>query len=324
MDVVLNIDENEKTNNFVENSSSHNKREFLRDKEPHDIARFFSSFVDENRTLVVPIGFPQAGKSLLFSSLIHFAKKGNGTLFRLNILSNGFYELGHKTAVNMVDKFSEKELYLTTQKGSLDLIGLDITPNKQKLPPLKIAFLDLAGEDIQGIKTINGSKFTDKINAVFNGIKIRNSPIVFLMITPFIPPNREGDYNKTDNHSLEDGLHFDFLNHLRQNESQLLQNARFFIVVSQWDLNTNPNLDVETYIENYRPAIYNYVKNLDVIWGKYSVGKLLVTRTENDPVAKVNIVEINIDYPDRLWKKLYQICTGKDLDRKTCWEKLFG
>lgn len=322
MDFDLNIEGNEETKKPVENSSSHNKTEFLRDKEPHDIARFFSSFVDENRTLVVPIGFPQAGKSLLFSSLIHYAKKGNGTLFRLNILSNGFYELGHKTANSMVDKFSEKELYLTTQKGSLDLIGLDVTPNKQKLPPLKIAFLDLAGEDIQGIKTINGAKFTDKINAVFNGIKIRNSPIVFLMITPFIPPNREGDYNKIDTHSGEDGLHFDFLNHLRQNESQLLQNARFFIVVSQWDLNTNPNLDVENYIENYRPAVHNYVKNLDVIWGSYSVGKLLVTRKED--IVKVNIVEINLDYPYRLWKKLYQICTGKDLDRKTIWEKLFG
>ena len=60
------------------------------------------------------------------------------------------------------------------------------------------------------------------------------------------------------------------------------------------------------------------------MWGKYSVGKLLVTRTENNPVAKVNIVEINLDYPDRLWKKLYQICTGKELDSKTLLEKLFG
>ena len=324
MDFDLNIEENDEIKKSVQNSSQIKKTEFLQDIDPHDISRFFSGFGSENRALVVPIGFPQAGKSLLFSSLIYFAKKGMGSLFRLNILNNGLYSLGHKAADNMVKMFSDGVLYSATQTGSLDLIGLDITPNKPKLPQLKLAFLDLAGEDIKGISTSYGAKFTDKINAVFNGIKIRNSPIVFLLITPFSAPNREGDYNKIDTHSEEDGLHFDFLNHLRQNEAQLLQNAKFFIVVSQWDLNTNPNLDVETYIQNYRPSIYNYVKNLNVVWGKYSVGKLLVTRTENNPVAKVNIVEINLDYPDRLWKKLYQICTGKELDSKTLLEKLFG
>jgi hypothetical protein len=324
MDFDLNIEENDGINAPIQNSTPIKKTEFLQNIEPHEISRFFSNFIDENRALVVPIGFPQAGKSLFFSSLIYFAKKGSGSLFRLNILKNGFYEAGHKTASLMVDTFSKSELYSVNQKGSLDLVGLDITPNKPKLPQLKLAFLDLAGEDIQGIKTSNGAKFTDKINAVFNGVKIRNSPIVFVLITPFIPLNREGDYKSNDRNLEEDILHYDFLNHIRQNEIQLLQNATFFIVVSQWDLNTDPNLDVETYIQNYRPSIYNYVKNLNVVWGKYSVGKLLVTRTENNPVAKVNIVEINIEYPNRFWKKLYHVCTGKELDRKTIWEKLFG
>ena len=77
MDFDLNIEENDEIKKSVQNSSQIKKTEFLQDIDPHDISRFFSGFGSENRALVVPIGFPQAGKSLLFSSLIYLRKTNN-------------------------------------------------------------------------------------------------------------------------------------------------------------------------------------------------------------------------------------------------------
>ena len=110
-------------------------------------------------------------------------------------------------------------------------------------------------------------------------------------------------------------------------QSDVLKNAKFFIIVSQWDKNPDPNLSVETYIRDKRPAVYNFVNNLDVVWGSYSVGKLLETEMVNDRGERYidqKIARINYEYPERFWKKLYQVCTNINLDQKTFWEKLFG
>jgi hypothetical protein len=106
------------------------------------------------------------------------------------------------------------------------------------------------------------------------------------------------------------------------NQQQILRNAKFFVVVSQWDKNPNQNQSVDKFIEDYRPGIYNYVKNSDVIWGNYSVGQIL--ETSENGIVKANIVRINHAYPSRVWKKLYQICIGKELDYKNWWQKLLG
>lgn len=297
------------------------KKAFLSDLSVHDVARVFTDFGIQQRVLAIPIGFPQAGKSLLLSSLMYYARKGEDTLFRTNLANDFPFDKGRLAADQMVDYFNQGKLYQSTEKGSLDLIGMEIHPSKTKLPSLNLAFLDLAGEDIKGIKTSEGSAFTDKINAVFNGIKIDNSPIVFILITPFEPPRRDNE-SIQNAHDREDALHYDFLNYIKQNQPELLHNSKFFIVVSQWDKNPNQNLDVETFIREKRPSIYNYVKNSTVVWGEYSIGRLLESNI--DGVQMQEIVRINYEYPARFWKKLYQICTNKNLDQKSFLEKLFG
>jgi hypothetical protein len=297
------------------------KKNFLSELTVHDIARVFTDFGAQNRVLAIPIGFPQAGKSLLLSSLMYYARRGEDTLFRTNLANDFPFDKGRLAADQMVEYFSQGKIYQATEKGSLDLIGIEIHPAKSNLPPLNLAFLDLAGEDIKGIKTNEGAVFTDKINAVFNGVKIDNSPVVFILITPFEPP-RKDDESLQNAHDREDALHYDFLNYIKQNQPELLKNSTFFIVVSQWDRNSNANLDVETYIREKRPSIFNYVKNSAVVWGEYSIGKLLESTIDGIQIQE--IVRINYEYPSRFWKKLYQICTNKNLDQKTFWEKLFG
>ena len=49
--------------------------EFLSDLSIFDISKVFTTFDKEKRILIIPIGFPQAGKSLLLSSLMYYARK---------------------------------------------------------------------------------------------------------------------------------------------------------------------------------------------------------------------------------------------------------
>jgi hypothetical protein len=320
MSIDLNIEDGNKKSNS-DSAKTPSKKEFLSDLNVQQIARVFTDFRVQNRVLAIPIGFPQAGKSLLLSSLMYYARKGEDTLFRTNLVNDFPFDKGRHAADQMVDYFNQGKLYQSTEKGSLDLIGIDIQPSKANLPSLNLAFLDLAGEDIKGIKTSEGAVFTDKINAVFNGVKIDNSPIVFILITPFEPPRKDNESSQNA-HDREDALHYDFLNYIKQNQPELLNNSKFFIVVSQWDRNSNAQLDVETFIREKRPSIYNYVKNSTVVWGEYSIGKLLESKI--DGVQIQEIVRINYEYPSRFWKKMYQICTNKNLDQKSFWEKIFG
>lgn len=297
------------------------KRSQLADLDIQKIAKEFTRFSKDNRVVVIPIGFPQAGKSLLLSSLMYYARKSDDTLFKTRLENDFPFDGGRIVVDQMINRFDKGEVFDATAKGTLDLIGITIQPANSKLPNLSLGFIDLAGEDIKNIKTSEGSTFTEKIDAIFNGLKIDNTPIIFTLITPF-EPAKNSEESIQDAHDREDALHYDFLNYIEVNQPQLLRNSKFFIVVSQWDKNPNEKDNVEDFIRNLRPSIYGFVKNSPVIWGEYSIGQLLVSKVNG--INMQEIVRINYDYPSRFWKKLYNICTNKNLDHKTWVEKLFG
>lgn len=293
---------------------------FLADMDTHRIAEEFVDFRKKNRTLIIPVGFPQAGKSLLLSSLLYYAKSGEEVPFTTNILTEFPYNKGHVAADQMVQYFADGEIYEATSKGTLDLIGINITPRRDGYPPMKLAFLDVAGEDVKNIKTSEGSDFTEKLNAVFNGIETDDSNLVFVLVTPYEPARNDNESLKSA-HNREDALHIDFLNHLEVNKPHLKRNCQFFVIVSQWDRNPDPNADVESFIRENRPSVYSYVKSSRVFWGSYSIGKLLESTV--DGVRLQTIVRRNQDYPSKFWRMLYLICTGRDYEHKSWWQKLF-
>jgi hypothetical protein len=310
-----------KKNKIDNEVSSTIQRTQLADLDIQKIAREFTRFTKDQRVVVMPIGFPQAGKSLLLSSLMYYARKSEDTLFKTKLENDFPFDGGRLVADQMISRFDKGQLYDANAKGSLDLIGITIQPSKSKLPDLNLGFLDLAGEDIKNVKTSEGAAFTEKIDAIFNGLKIDKTPIIFALITPF-EPAKISDESIQDAHDREDALHYDFLNYIEVNQPQLLNQSKFFIVVSQWDKNPNEKANVEDFIREYRPSIYGFVKNSQVIWGEYSIGQLLTSKINGVNIQE--IVRINYDYPSRFWKKLYTVCTGKNLDQKTWIEKLFG
>jgi len=318
----INIDPNNLNLEQSANMQTKISSKFLEAIPLHDISKVFVRFNRENRTTIIPIGFPGAGKSLFLSSLFRYAQKGKDPSFSISLENNDHFLKGRQVVDQMITYFDSGKLYDATRKGTLDLVGLTLIPTHPKLDNLKLGFLDLAGEDIANIKISNKGDFTQKINAVFNGLKLDKSPIIFTLITPFTP--REHKSNSQEKaHQDEDILHFDFLNFLSENQPEIFENSKFFIIVSQWDKNKNPNLTVESYISENRPSVYGLIKNKNIIWGEYSIGSLLETTDENK-ITFQELVIINHEYPQKLWNMLYKVCTNNELNEKSFWQKLFS
>ena len=287
-------------------SNVSDRKSFSDDLTLTELAQYFSSLDQkEFDATIIPIGFPAAGKSMLLSSLLWYSQKGEPP-FSQDILDSGYFKEGSIALRNMVDRFSaDGDLYQTTAKGTLDLIGIDITPLKTSVPPIRLAFLDLAGEDVKNIDTLKGGKFTAKIDAVLNGLQINKSPVIFALITPFTPARYSTDSRVSDSegHSREDALHHSFLNYLEQHQPNLIASSKIFIIVSQWDMNPNPNLTVEEYIRLNRQSVYNYIQNKDVIYGQYSIGRILNQKESNGATTQ-RIASRDTFHPYKLWKEI--------------------
>jgi len=312
-------------NKFIMTTINKNN-EFLADIPLQEIAEVFAHFgsEEEGRVTFIPIGFPAAGKSLFLSSLLHYAKSSEREkLFRILPESKFPFSKGRIAFDEMVDYFQKGKLYAANAKGSIDLIGLDIIPTNEKLNTLKISFLDLAGDDIEKIKVSENAEFTGKIKAVLNGLQVNDAATIFALITPFEPAGSTNFGSNSEAHNREDTLHFDFLSFLEKEQPALFKNSKIFIIVSQWDKNRDSQLKIEDYIQKYRPSVYALVKNLNVVWGSYSVGRLLVQEDETGNTYQ-KLITRNEDYPENLWKTLYRVCTGDDLDQKTFWQKLIS
>jgi hypothetical protein len=334
MDIKLNIEDDNQSSQPITSNRKKDKGFALSSLNEFEISRAIAKLGAQGRPLILPIGFPGAGKSLLLSSLFWYAQEGRPPLYHIeqrgdikeaNQEGDSYFVNGKTVLGKMVETFSKGNLFERNAVGALDLIGVDIIPSKHeskpsKFPKLPLSFLDLSGEDILKIKTSEDGEFGSKINAIFKGVQLDNSPLIFFLITPF-DPRRESGQTLEDAHRNEDFLHFDFLNYINTNQPQLLKNSIFIIIVSQWDKNTTYK-DAEDFIREKRKSVYGFVKNSTVVWGEYSVGKIL--QNEVNGVIMEEILNRNEDYPSRLWKMLYKICTKRDLDYKTFWQKLFS
>lgn len=289
---------------------------------PIEIASAFDQLSTERRYAIIPIGFPQAGKSFFLSSIMYYARGPEGVQvpFSTTIHSHFPYYSGFIAQERMVDSFREGRIYPTTDNETMDAIALDIVPNKAKSfwgkpkPSLNLMFLDLAGEDIRKVLPPTFPKgmgrFPNFINHAFEGLLYQGRPI-FLLMTPFAPQTGL-------THSDEDSLLMYFINHLETQWPRLFEKALFYIVISKWDLNSDPNLSEEEYIASRRPQTYNKIQKMVCQYGGYSVGNILTTKVYDDAGNIIDydarVQHVDFDYPYRFWKNLYQTITGQSLE----------
>jgi hypothetical protein len=286
----------------------------LKDLSQVEIIKIFDKLNHEGRQIVIPIGFPSAGKSLFISSLMYYAQRFTGKKWTARDLINYPFEKGNISRDLMVKSFDEQKAYPATIKGTIDLIGVDIEPHKKSLPVLKLAFVDLAGEDLEQIKTDNKGKLNAQIEGILTACEL-GKPI-FCLITPYDPS--KGDNN-------EDTLHQNFINYIHVNMPDLYKVAKFIVIVSQWDkIPSNNKIEVENYIKLKRPSLHNAInsRNSRIIYGEYSVGKLIDALDENeDPMVLIR--RIDFEYPHNFWNNLYRLATGKSFESGFL-KKLFG
>lgn len=290
----------------------------LGDLSQKDIINIFDSINDERRQIVIPIGFPDAGKSLFLSSLIYYSQRYTAKLWLPDYLSKYPFDRGNLSKDQMIQYFDNKEAYPQTKKGTLDLIGINVEPKDKQKPLLKLAFVDLAGDDLEEIKVSNQARFNEKIDGILKGCDL-GKPI-FCLITPYEPT--KGD-------RAEDQLHFDFMNYVKVNLPNLYNVSRFIILVSQWDkVPKNQKITVEEYIINHRPALHTLIsgRTAKIVYGEYSVGEL--TNALDDKKQSVVLLRrINFHYPHSFWNNLYKVATGKNLEKTGFWaflKKLFN
>jgi hypothetical protein len=293
-----------------------------------EIINIFDGFHKEGRQIVIPIGFPAAGKSLFLSSLMYYAEKNSGKKWDAKPLSAHPFEQGDLSRDTMIKYFDQKKAYPVTPTGTLDLIGINVIPHNSKLPQLKLAFVDLAGDDLRNFRTDKRKNLNPKVTAILKACRLNESTEnksvkpIFCLITPFIPKL---------GHEEENALFSNFLSYIAEDKNgfnPLYKQSKYIVLVSQWDKNTDSEKidEAEDYIKKYRQALHSAMESRNsnqFVFGEYSVGLLEDTKDrDNKPVVLIRLIAN--DYPHKFWCQLYELATGKSLNPKGCLAKLFG
>ncbi|GHT69169.1 hypothetical protein AGMMS50239_35500 [Bacteroidia bacterium] len=297
-----------------------------------EITQIFDGFHAEKRQIVITIGFPAAGKSLFLSSLMYYAEKNSDKKWNAKALSSYPFEQGDLARDTMIKFFDNKRAYPVTPPGTLDLIGIDMVPHNRKLKPLKLVFVDLAGDDLRKFRVPLRNELNPQVTAVLKACRLKSdvnnsNPIrpIFCLITPFESPR---------GHDEENALFDNFLNYIaghkvnnKKEFEPLYEKSKYIILVSQWDNNTDFVVkDAESYIRKYRAALHTVINGRNsnqYVLGEFSVGDLEdVKDRDNQPMVLIR--RIANDYPHKFWCQLYELATGKSLQPRGFLAKLFG
>jgi hypothetical protein len=283
----------------------------------HDISKELYRLSEQGYFTVFPVGFRAAGKTMLMSSIFRYAERNASKPFKVDVERRFPFNSGFKLYHKMVTEFEPDygNLMGRNAAGTLELFGLNLNPNHNKLPSVKLNFIDVAGEDIEKIRVESEAQLTKKIKAVFKALELQKTPCVFLLVTPFESSEKRGDLD-------EDTLQSNFISFLKSEYPNLYKSSKIFVIVTKWDQNIDSKYSPEKFIVDRRPSLYSYIKDTSAVYGAYSIGNVLETN-EGD-IVKASLVSINEDYPFRFWNKLYETYTRNGLIYKTWWQRLFS
>ncbi|NVO11914.1 MAG: hypothetical protein HXX16_18295 [Bacteroidales bacterium] len=303
-------------------NSAYSSRMNLAKTDQRKIIEALSDLAQNRYQFVIPIGFPAAGKSLFLSSLFHYADRDIAKKWNADPKTEDPFYYGNMSRNAMINFFDAKRAYAQTKSGTLDLIGMTLEPMNRNLPDLDLTFIDLAGEDIQRIKTDKGGALSKAIEGIFHALNQKNVEPIFCLITPYKP---------SDGDNAENDLHKDFLSYLKEYHADLYSRSKFIILVTQWDKKPETkNLTVEEYIQNKRPALYTaqFGKKAKIFYREYSIGRVIEAEEIDEKTGETRpsilINSIDTEYPAIFWNKLYLLATGRSLEPLGCWGKLFG
>lgn len=257
--------------------------------------------------LIVPIGMPQAGKSMFIASLIAYAfrRTGDNSCNFVNCSSNE--DDGGVKAIT--DALDQRRVIPSTTAGFITIIDIEMTSRYRKNKKVRISLIDLAGEDIErliGRRTDEDGRAA-KIMAILAACIARKA--IFAIISPVEPGTDLGYPSDID--TAEDSAMRAFIDKLKQENPRLFSYTKFLFIVTKWD-QLPRNVNVERYLKVHRPQLYTEYKNS----GKHG----LLPYTVGNVVAET-IVSINMHSPKNFWYTLYRWCTGRHV--LPWWKRIF-
>lgn len=280
----------------------------LTDFEESDILKDIALRIQHGRRLIIPIGLPQAGKSMFIASLIAYAfrrdkKEDNSCNF------DHVFPKEYSGIQQITGALDRNDTLPSTRSNEITIIDLDMQSRYRK-KTIKITLIDLAGEDIERLigkreDTEGTAKKIEKILAACVAQKA-----IFGVITPVENNTSLGEITQFD--TEEDSEMKAFISKLKQNNPKLYRLTKFLFIISKWD--TLPrNIGSEKYLQLHRNQLYNEYSSS----GKYG---LLPYSVGN--VVGNTIIDIILRSPKNFWYTLYRWCTG--LHVLPWWKRLFS
>jgi len=245
-------------------------------------------------------GKQQIGKSSILGSLFHFMGSGysGGQITPMNIIPEG-YAFYNKS----VQSISNQKLPGRTLSNKPISACIEFAPIKKELPPLRLAILEMSGEDLVKVQTPTGmmGDFREDIKLYLNEDSFN---LAFVLVT-----SHEDAKN-------DDVLMLDFINYLLNYNSRFPLN-RVLLLISKWDT-YNGTKDLEAFVKQNMPLTHGALISRNGSLGVYSVGNIV--NVNNSP----HIAKVNTESPKKLLRWVYKHFRGHDLYKKSWWQNFLN
>lgn len=265
-----------------------------------DILNDIALRIRDGRRLIIPIGLPQAGKSMFIASLIAYAfkretKEDNSCSFQYIV---PLEESGIKS---ITDSLSRNDVLPSTRPNEITIIDLDMK-SRYREKPIKITLLDFSGEDFQaliGSRPATDPESIEKIEKILAACVARKA--IFAVLSPVDEGMTElGQVSPFDDE--EDEQMNAFINKIRATNPKLYHYTKFLLVITKWD-KLPPSTSCEKFLRMHRNQLFNEYSSNSKSYGliPYSVGN----------VVGNTIIDMVLRSPKNFWYTLYRWCTGK-------------
>lgn len=257
-------------------------------------------------------GRPATGKSYITASMIYYMK--NSKLGDLNLSPTTSRE-SQLLFDDLYDNFGTGKIIDRTNATVTTPYELDLvfTPKDSRLPPMKITFLEMSGENLQKVQILrndpNSGKLSDDIDIYF---LCHNIKLIFFLVA-------DHEHAAEDSKAIDKFLQYVFHKDIKFN------NANYLLAITKWDTYNGRHKKIEGFTTETMPNIHNRLINESVgnAITHYSIGKIL-TRNVNGVDTQL-IQEINTERADSVTKWLYKTITKKSLvPEPSAWEKFLS
>lgn len=276
--------------------------------EENDILKDIALRIQHGRQLIIPIGLPQAGKSMFIASLIAYA-------FKRDIKDDNSCNFDHvfpkeSSGVKLItDALDKKDVLPTTGANEITIIDLDMKSRYRKRP-IKITLIDLAGEDIERLigKRPDREGTAKKIANILAACVAKKA--IFAILTPVNNNTTLGEITEFDNN--EDNEMKSFISKLKSENPKLYNLTKFLFVITKWDILPH-RIDSAKFLSIHRNQLYVEYSSS----GKYG----LIPYSVGNVIGKT-IIDVILHSPKNFWYTLYRWCTGKHV--LPWWKRIFS